>query len=176
MISSRAGNSISKEQYGVIYNNKSQVAKVIDYNLLNYSGKFERPPLNVLMTLAQVTSIGNVTEYNYYNVSFYVIHTKPENTPSEIYELEQLVQSDTSQYKTVLGDLNMDCDYYSGINFGNMKNLIATGTDTTTSATTCAYDRIIISLPLDSRLGSYGVDYSTNQQMSDHRPVFFQLS
>lgn len=161
-ISSRAGSTQTKEQYGVVWDSRINVTLITDYNLLNYSDTFERPPIRVDV------SINNKT------LDFYIIHTKPENAAAEITSLEQLVVQENLQNVVIMGDLNMDCDYYSGANFAGYDILI--NSDTTTGSTNCAYDRIIVSHPMNLLVLSSGVDTTTDNSMSDHYPIFLTIS
>lgn len=179
LTSSRAGRSSSKEQYGVMWNNRSQVVSTKDFNLLNYSDEFERPPLKVIMQLNKInmSANGTLNSRDSINVSFFIIHTKPTDAQNEIKELEELVYSDPDFYKVVLGDLNMDCDYYpeSGSNFGGYTSFINSDQDTTVGLTNCAYDRIFVSPPFARLVTLSGIDTNTNSKMSDHYPIFFQV-
>jgi hypothetical protein len=129
--SSRAGNSTSKEQYGVIYKKGIKLDNIKDFNP-DSQGRWERPPA------AFTLSKGN------YVFTVYVMHTKPENTPAELKSLETVVSNKGNVI--VLGDLNADCNYYHNTNsdFKNWTWLIKDNIDTTTGATDCAYDRIIV--------------------------------
>lgn len=173
--SSRAGSTQTKEQYGIMWDNRTTLIDFVDYNLMNVSG-FERPPVKLTFELRRLNITLNSTTVSSYNITIYLIHTKPENTPEEINNLEHLVRADNSKYIAVMGDLNADCSYYSGTNFADWTQLIKTGTDTTTSNTVCTYDRIIVNSQLNLLVDSSGVDSTTDSQMSDHYLVFFSLN
>jgi deoxyribonuclease-1/deoxyribonuclease-1-like protein len=165
--SSRAGTTKSKEQYGVMWSNRVKFLNFTDYNTesFNLTTSFERPPIRAEF------EIQNKTIY------FYEIHTKPDNTPQEIDNLEKIVRLEGFQYVAVLGDLNMDCDYYkNSSNFRGWYYLISDDMDTTVGDTICAYDRIIVSSELKILISSSGVDTLVDNTMSDHFPVFFSFS
>ena len=174
-LSSRAGSTSSKEQYGIMWNNRTSLLSMEDFNLENISG-FERPPVKLLFQINRLNITGNITSINSYNVTIYLIHTKPDNAQQEIDLLEQMASADDSKYIAVMGDLNMDCDYYKGNNFVSWYQLIPQGTDTTTGSTTCTYDRIIVNPQLNLLVAYSGVDGTTTKEMSDHRPVYFYLN
>lgn len=160
MISSRAGTTSSKEQYGVIYK-RTNITEFYDYNLYNWSNTFERPPIRVTF---------NFTNYT---ATFFLIHTKPDEARKEIASLEMEVIQQNIPYTVVLGDLNADCNYYNGTAFSMYTSLI--NSDTTTGNTNCAYDRIYVSPQMYIKIKNSGIDMTTNEQMSDHYPVFFEL-
>lgn len=175
-ITSRAGSNQTKEQYGIMWNNRSDMVELKDFNLINHTGSFERPPAKVTFQLKRLNMTSNSTTINYYNVSFYVIHTKPDNTPQELSDLEYMVRQDNTHYLAVLGDLNADCSYFAGNIFSDWTQLIKQGTDTTIGSNTCTYDRIIVNPKLDLLVAGSGVDLTTDSLMSDHRPVYFYLN
>ena len=166
-ISSRAGRSSSKEQYGIVYLKKFTLNRIIDYNF-NMSGVWERPPIRADF------SIGN------YSFTVYNIHTKPNETVKELRSLETLVDSEGTQGNVlVLGDLNADCSYYDPYYenvFSTWNWIIKSTDDTTTGASDCAYDRILLNSNMYSEFVDYGI-YQDNigEQVSDHYPVWVRL-
>lgn len=163
IISSRAGSTIHKEQYAILFK-RVNFTEIYDFNLYNYSDSFERPPLKATMIYSNISLV------------FYVNHIKPDSAEEEINRLEQIIIQDEEEFKVILGDLNMDCTYYNNVNFVNYKFLVTDDMDTTTGTTNCAYDRIIVTPQTYLLAQNFGVDYSTNSEMSDHYPVFFELS
>lgn len=97
-ISSRAGRTSMKEQYGCIYKKNVKLNSFKDFNP-DSQNRWERPP--AVWTF----------ERNSYKFTVYVMHTKPDDTPKEIRNLESVVQD--SGNVIVLGDLNADCNYYT---------------------------------------------------------------
>jgi len=158
LVSERAGRSTSKEQYGVIYNSEVEVLDTTDLWLQN--DKWERPPLIVEFKAGD------------WIFSLVTIHTKPDDVSSEMTYLEGLTTQIGGDV-IVLGDLNADCRYYDTppSHFTNWNWIIPDSADTTTSATDCAYDRIITNF--DQLLG-YDVDcYGTHA--SDHCLVWAEF-
>ena len=158
-ISSRAGRSSSKEQYGIIYLKKFNIT-MIDYNPDGLD-RWERPPVRA--------------DFIFRNYSFttYNIHTKPDDVDSELKNLETLIDSQNNKRNiVVLGDLNADCNYYnpySSSDFADWKWLINNDVDTTSGNSNCAYDRIIINSDAYNEFINIGIDYSDiNEKVSDH--------
>jgi endonuclease/exonuclease/phosphatase family metal-dependent hydrolase len=164
-VSSRAGRSSSKEQYGIIYRKNIQVIAFKDYNPDSLD-RWERPPIRVLF---------NVSNFVF---SVYNIHIKPDdvqkelsNLQNEIYEFDNLI---------ILGDLNADCDYYNPVlntEFDNWFWLIKDSDDTTVSASSCAYDRILVTPPIQNQYVSYGIDKEgITKEVSDHYLVWVEIA
>lgn len=166
-ISSRAGSTSSKEQYGIVYLKKFTLERVVDYNT-NMSDVWERPPIRTDF------SIGN------YSFSVYNIHTRPNETLKEMKSLEGLVDSEhLSGNVMVLGDLNADCTYYDPYTenvFTSWYWIIRSTDDTTTGPSDCAYDRIILNGDMFGEFVDYGI-YRDNisEDVSDHYPVWVRL-
>jgi hypothetical protein len=153
-VSSRAGRSSSKEQYGVLYK-KELNANFTDYNP-DDKDRWERPPL----------------EANFKGLTIYTIHTKPDDVPNEINHLEEIVE-DTGRI-IILGDLNADCDYYDNSKYDDFDDwnwVILDDEDTTTGNTHCAYDRIII----NDEFVSYGINKNITKEVSDHYLVWIEI-
>lgn len=170
VISSRAGTTSSKEQYLVVYKKNIAIEQFIDYNLLNYTTEFERPPIEVvfLINYTKYTNSTNMVVYNY-SITVWNIHTKPENVKTELTNLQNLVSY--TPYTMILGDLNADCTYYNPENeslFRGWNWVIKDGADTTVSSTNCAYDRIFVANELFLRMNSWGIDTSVTKEQSDH--------
>lgn len=162
-ISSRAGRSSSKEQYGIVYLKKFQL-NIVDYNPDSLD-RWERPPVRA--------------DIYYHNYSFtaYNIHTKPDNVSIELSNLESLISSETNQENLiVLGDLNADCNYfnpYSSSLFNDWKWVIDNNADTTSQNSDCAYDRIIMNNDAYREFIKTGIDKeSIDIKVSDHYLVY----
>ncbi|MDD4354222.1 MAG: endonuclease/exonuclease/phosphatase family protein [Candidatus Nanoarchaeia archaeon] len=161
--SSRAGSTISKEQYYLLYNKEFTLLNYTDYNLVNITG-FERSPIKL--------------DFNYNNINFtiYGIHVKPDNAKSEIANLEDLILNKGNII--VLGDLNADCSYYKkGNDFIDWHWTI--NEDTTVANSDCAYDNIIINQEFYNYFIQSNV-FKTNitENLSDHYLIYsiFDLS
>lgn len=162
-ISSRAGRTSSKEQYGIIYK------KDIKLNLKDYNpdeeDRWERPPIEATFTI------------NNYNITVYNIHTKPDNVKEELKNLEGIVKDEGNVI--ILGDLNADCTYYSNekeTEFDNWIWVIKDEEDTTVSSTDCAYDRIILNQDAYQEYVTHGIFKDIDKSMSDHYLVYVELS
>lgn len=149
LISSRAGRSSSKEQYGIVYR-KALFIDSIDLNPDSFD-RWERPPYMARFSL------------NNRVFRVWTLHAKPDDVDAEVRAFEKVV--DSNDDTIVLGDLNLDCDYADeDINyFSSFKRAINNSMDTTTGANTCTYDRILFN---DSFVFS-GVDFDSNG-VSDH--------
>jgi endonuclease/exonuclease/phosphatase family metal-dependent hydrolase len=158
--SSRAGTSSSKEQYGVIYKKWINITYFHDFNP-QYNNSFERPPLEVTFN----TGCYNITAYN--------IHTKPENVPNELTNLQGIATNEGNVM--LLGDFNADCSYYNHAaqtQFSAWHWIIPDEADTTVAATNCAYDRIILNDNAFTKYNSYGIVNSITPDESDHYLVW----
>jgi len=161
-VSSRAGRSSSKEQYGIIYK-KGIKAVMKDYNP-DAQDRWERPPVAVTFDIQG------------YSLTAYNIHTKPEDVANEMNNLESLVSN--AGNVVVLGDLNADCSYYSnaGQDFASWNWLISDNQDTTLAQTDCAYDRIIVNSDLNNEVISSGIyTNGITSEYSDHYPVWVEI-
>jgi len=162
-ISSRAGRSSSKEQYGVIYK-KSIKAEMKDYNP-DAQDRWERPPTAVDFNI------------NGYRLKVYNIHTKPGDVKSELSSLEQIVS--TNGNVIILGDLNADGNYYNPIDNTELDGwnwVIGNDEDTTSSETDCAYDRIIMNADAYQEYSTSGVfKAGIIKDISDHYPVWVEI-
>lgn len=163
-ISSRAGRSSSKEQYGIIYKKGINLTEIKDFNP-DASDRWERPPIKLTFNV------------NGYRFSSYLIHTKPDDTKKELANLEGAVSN--SGNVLVLGDLNADCSYYSEekeTEFDGWNWLIKNDQDTTISSSDCAYDRIIVNSDAEGEVLDSGIDSSQiTEAMSDHAIVWVKL-
>lgn len=164
VVSSRAGSTSYKEQYGVIYRNDIDLVKVQDLNSAD-EVRWERPPY--------------IVKFNYEDLDFYVynIHIKPDEVVSEMEHLEDIVVDVGNTI--VLGDLNADCDYYDNSKETHFEDgwhwLIPDSWDTTVSHTDCAYDRIIVNDGVKDIAIDWGVDNRVSPAMSDHRIVWVRV-
>lgn len=156
-ISSRAGRSSSKEQYGVIYK-KTISLSLIDYNPDSLD-RWERPPIKV----------------DALNFTIYNIHTKPDDVKNELSNLEEIVPKEVGNI-LIIGDLNADCKYYNPEEepeFDSWTWVIPDTADTTVGNTDCAYDRIISNNPL--KIKSYGIDTTITSEQSDHYLIWVEV-
>lgn len=163
-VSSRAGRSSSKEQYGIVYKRGISLINVKDFNP-DTQDRWERPPIEATF---------NITGYTF---TAYNIHTKPEAVSNELTALQNVVQN--SGNVLILGDLNADCSYYDNsaeTQFDSWNWIIKDSEDTTVSQTICAYDRIILNDDMEQEFYTYGIyteGITTN--ISDHYLVWIEL-
>lgn len=163
-ISSRAGTTTYKEQYGVIYR-QDIVSTFKDYSP-DGLGRWERPPLEQKINI-----------YNY-SLNIFNIHLKPDDVDRELTNLYDIVPKDGNVI--VLGDLNADCSYYdntASTQFDDWYWLIQDNEDTTVGNSACAYDRILSSqnlypLVLETKIIKEGI----TSGMSDHYPIMVRLN
>lgn len=156
--SSRAGRSSSKEQYGIIYKNSVSLTNYTDLNPDSLN-RWERPPFNVKFKKEN-------TEY-----SFWVMHTKPDEVPVELKYLETVIPSNGNQI--LLGDLNADCNYYSGGSFNNW--LWSINGDTTSGNTICTYDNFVLNQYAQLLYTSSDIGTTTSAYESDHYMISMEL-
>lgn len=161
-VSSRAGRTSSKEQYGIIYKKGIEIS-MRDFNP-DASDRWERPPVEVTFDIEG------------YELIAYNIHIKPDDAPEEIDYLEDVVE--TSGNVVVLGDLNADCSYYNPsteTDFDSWEWIIKDSEDTTVSSTHCAYDRILLNDNANAEYSSDGIYTEVTSEQSDHYLVWVEL-
>ena len=157
IVSTRAGTSSSKEQYGVIYKDVELIGTT-DYNDENHFNDFERPPFLVAFKRG---------EWEFHLIT---IHMKPDDVAREMANLEKLL-SEIDGEIIIMGDLNGDCRYYNEedeSHFDNWTWIIPNDADTTVSQTDCAYDRIIHNDAVNDNFVEYGIMKSVVKEQSDH--------
>ena len=169
--SSRAGRSTSKEQYGLIYRTGLDFISLTDYNQIgNESDNFERPPIAVVFEINGFVNGQHVPE----NLTIWNIHTKPEDVPNEMTNLEKLIDNKSevnSEYIMILGDMNYACNYKDRAKgfFLNYHWLITDDMDTTSATNNCSYDRILVNDNLYKNVILSGIDSDKiTSDMSDH--------
>jgi exonuclease III len=187
IVSERLGRTTSKEQYAYIYNN--QTVK------LNGTG-WTYPEPNGTDPFHSEPYISSFKALNgNFDVTLIVIHTDPDEATEEINALDAVVKYAQNKYPDeqdfiVMGDLNADCAYFDEdsnctICGGDYYLCINNSVDTTTSATNCTYDLIIITTPAitdftgDSGVFRYDMEYglAVNETIavSDHYPVYAEF-
>jgi len=165
-ISSRAGRSSAKEQYGLLYRRGIQLRDFRDFNP-DPQNRWERPP---------ICASFHVDSYDF---TVYNIHTDPDDVKRELSHLERLILQNPEGNITLLGDLNADQSYYNNpreAEFDSWHWLIQDSEDTTTTSTNAAYDRIIINSDAFEEYSSHGIHrQSITRSMSNHYPVWFEI-
>lgn len=164
LISSRAGRTLSQEQYGVLYKKIINVTGYADFNP-DTNNRWERPPIYVNFS------------YNDYTFQVYTIHTKPEDVRNELNYLEDVVMNYSNVI--IMGDLNADCGYYEPQlhrAFQGWDWIISDEMDTTAGNTVCAYDRIILNGDAKADMITWGIRRSdVSLDLSDHYLVWIQI-
>lgn len=166
-VSSRAGRSDSKEQYGLLYKKWIILQQTKDFNTDQANNQYwERPPLQAQFRAENLTFI------------IFTIHTRPEDAAIEIDNLYQYADYNKNINTIVMGDLNADCAYYdeSGkTSFANWYWIIPDSQDTTTSTTNCTYDRIIANPLMYQNYVNYGIDTTITNNISDHYLIWAEF-
>ena len=161
IISNRAGQSSSMEQYAVFYNDRATLVDSYDYQA-EYQEDMQRPPL-------KVTFISNNWTF-----TLYTIHTQPDNVPGELSVLETIVGNPTGD-TILLGDLNANGSYYDEeniIHFTDWSWVITNELDTTVAFSDNTYDRIIINDATGNNFINSGVMEDVVSSQSDHYLVY----
>ncbi len=169
-ISTRAGRSNSKEQYGLLYRNmtwENESVTLLDWR--DYTpddqDRWERPPLAVTFRVHD------------YVFTLYTLHTKPADVEQELVALENLI--DDKGNVVVLGDLNADCSYYrpdKSVAFSTWQWVIRDSEDTTVAKSECTYDRILLNTDASREYLRKGiVTEGINTTVSDHYLVWVML-
>lgn len=165
-ISSRAGRTQMKEQYGVMYKNDIVLVEFKDFNP-DSADRWERPPL--------------MNEFNVdgYTFSVFNIHVKPDDVKRELAYLESEANKLEGNVM-IIGDLNADCAYYSQRfepEFGTGWHwVIGNGVRTNMGMTPCAYDRVILNDDMFYEFVDVGVyTEGINKTHSDHFPIWVEI-
>jgi len=163
-VSSRAGRTQSKEQYGIIYKNYISLENFVDYNPDSLD-RWERPPVKATFNV------------NNYTFSVYNLHAKPSEVQMELRGLQNIVSNNGNE--VIIGDLNADCTYYDayyGTEFDSWNWVISDYEDTTVSSTDCAYDRIILNDDAYEEYVSSGIrTQGITSDHSDHYLVYAEI-
>ena len=166
VLSSRDGRSQSQEQIGVIYREGIELLSFA--RLPDEYDVWERSPVHAEF----------VVDSFYFDV--YSAHLKPSDVSAELRAFSDAVNGEAGNL-IVIGDLNADCGYYSGVlllpPFTTWNWLIGFEEDTTVSGTDCAYDRIIVNDEMVSSVVDYGVDSADiTKEYSDHYIVWLEVA
>ncbi|XP_048247810.1 deoxyribonuclease-1-like [Haliotis rufescens] len=189
--SARLGRTSSKEQY--VYYYKTDKVKLIRTALYNdTSDLFEREPYSVLIEVARTTG-GPL------RMALTGVHIKPSDAVGELDAMTAVYTDAKAFFNTenvvIMGDMNADCSYVTATERKKLRlftdtetfwSLIKDSEDTTTAASSCTYDRIIVA---GAELKSHVVAFDTEhfgtefgltpkevKSVSDHYPVWVTLS
>lgn len=165
-ISSRAGTTNIKEQYGLIYKTNLQIQDWKDYNTEQYQTQFERPPILVTFNI------------NGYVLKIFNLHTDPDKATEEIKNLADVAEKEDGNV-IITGDLNADCSYYSRMLNKDLPTWFWATTDefdTTSTNTDCTYDRIILNSDAEKEYYATGIwSDGISTDISDHYIVWVAL-
>ena len=166
-VSSRAGRSTSKEQYGVLFRQGIRIGEAIDYNNDEESQDvFERPPIAIDFI---------VDDYQFTAIN---IHVKPDDVHNELSALEEVAQ-DFQGNIMLLGDFNADGSYYDEnekTHFLEYEWVIDNSIDTTVAKSDNTYDRIILNNDMYKEYVSHGVFNDIGKEVSDHYVVWVEIA
>lgn len=182
VVSERLGRTTSKEQYTYLFNTQTIQQIGSPYVYPDANDLFQREPY--------------VSEFKAKNGNFdfvlLTIHTDPDTATQEINDLPKVVEDAKSRYQAqgdfiLMGDLNADCSYFQENSQSPLRSadyywVINNSLDTTTKATDCTYDRIIITNPAKTDFTgeagvfkfdtAYNLTYESTIAVSDHYPVY----
>jgi endonuclease/exonuclease/phosphatase family metal-dependent hydrolase len=170
VVSPRLGDSISKEQYLIIYDD--HLFELVRTEVIpDPENLFEREPYAVQFRVENGLEM----------FALVICHIQPDNAVQEIHHLETVVKDLIVRYADpdviVMGDMNADGNYFRGELFVEYISLIGEWEDTTVSATDCAYDRIFVTNEMsrfvEGRTGYIDRRGIINEKVSDHYPVYF---
>ena len=185
VVSDRLGRTTSKEQYAYLYNTQTIQQIGNPYTYPDSSDLFQREPY--------------VAEFKARNGNFdfvlITIHTDPDTATQEINDLPKVVENAKGRYQgegdfILMGDLNADCDYFNENSGSPLRSsdyvwVINNSIDTTTKATACTYDRIILTSQAKTDFTgnsgvfrfdeAYNLTYDMTISVSDHYPVYAEF-
>jgi endonuclease/exonuclease/phosphatase family metal-dependent hydrolase len=187
IVGPRLGRTASKEQYAYIYNNRT-------VNLNGTPWTYPEPngtdPLHREPYVAYFRA-----ENGSFDVILITIHVDPDEATEEINALDAVVNCTQGNYPNeddiiIMGDLNADCRYFDedskcSICDNNYYWCIGNNIDTTTKATNCTYDRLIITKEAvsdytgNSGVFRYDLVYNLTEEetqaVSDHYPIYAEF-
>ena len=161
IISARAGQSSSKEQYAFFYTSEVTIQEVIDHQQY-YQDTMQRPPLQVILTV------------NNWTATIYTVHTQPDRVTEDLHIVEDIIGSPTGDIM-VIGDLNADGIYYDEDtlqHFIDWQWVTSNMIDTTVAPSNNTYDRIIINQEMSNNYLSSGIMDDVTTDQSDHYLVY----
>lgn len=161
IISERAGQSSSKEQYAIFYKDSIQILSTHDHTS-QYQQVMQRPPIEVCFQI------------NNWTFTLFTIHTQPDNVAGELSVLQKIV-GETSMDTIIIGDLNADGSYYDEDDiehFTNWSWVVTNNMDTTVATSDNTYDRIILNDDAINNFISVGIMDTVTFDISDHYLVY----
>jgi endonuclease/exonuclease/phosphatase family metal-dependent hydrolase len=187
IVGERLGRTTSKEQYAYLYNTQKIELIGTPYTYPEPAGNdmFHREPY--------------VSEFKAKNGNFdfvlITIHTDPDTATQEINDLPKVVDDAKGRYQgegdfIIAGDLNADCSSFDEDSSSLLRSsdylwVINNSIDTTTKATNCTYDRIILTSQATTDFTgnsgvfrfdeAYNLSYNMAVSVSDHYPVYAEF-
>ncbi|XP_067134869.1 deoxyribonuclease-1-like isoform X1 [Centruroides vittatus] len=183
-------NSTTKEQYLYLY--RKDRLEFLDARVYpDPKNRFIRPPYIAYVDSSTTRSLSRFVSI--------CVHTRPSDAANEIDALAEVYDYAKNLYDNenalIMGDLNAGCKYVRTNDWANISLrtrpefqwLINSSIDTTSHASSCAYDRIIITgseMKRDTIHSSvrpfyYQAEYNITEKLvkevSDHVPVEFSL-
>lgn len=161
IISGRAGQTISKEQYAVFYNQRINLLSTLDYTT-SYQSQMNRPPYQLIFTV------------NNWTCSLYTVHTDPDTVAEDLNILERIILHETND-TILIGDLNADGSYYDEEQISHFTDwhwIIPNNADTTVAASDNTYDRIIVNNQAFNNVIDYGIMDTVTKSQSDHYLIY----
>eukprot|EP01094_Clydonella_sp_ATCC50884_P020800 TRINITY_DN4398_c0_g1_i1.p1 TRINITY_DN4398_c0_g1~~TRINITY_DN4398_c0_g1_i1.p1 ORF type:complete len:705 (-),score=279.31 TRINITY_DN4398_c0_g1_i1:272-2212(-) len=183
-VSERLGRTSSKEQYAFVY----RVGKValISAGLYSDPGDvFEREPY--------FATFRTQADFEFTLVG---LHSKPDDAVAELNRMgavrDHVADLTGNDNIVLLGDFNADCDYVRASEFADISifnddtlhTYIATGVDTTTGNSHCAYDRFVVTQSVHDKVIAAGVFHfdtelglssALTSDVSDHYPIYLVI-
>lgn len=163
ILSDRAGQSSSKEQYAVFYNNEVELISYKDWANV-YQDEMQRPPFEVTFKSTQ----------GIWDFTVFTIHTSPSTVSDDLEITEDIIGS-TTQDTILIGDLNADGNYYNEENIQHFETwdwVIHNNVDTTVASSDNTYDRIIINDACENNYLTYGIIDDVTEEQSDHYLIY----
>ncbi len=161
IISDRAGQTISKEQYAVFYNQRINLLSTLDYTT-SYQSQMNRPPYQLIFTV------------NNWTCSLCTVHTDPDTVTEDLNILERIILHETND-TILIGDLNADGSYYDEEQISHFTDwhwIIPNNADTTIAASNNTYDRIIVNNQAFNNVIDYGIMDTVTKSQSDHYLIY----
>jgi len=161
VISSRAGQTMSKEQYAVFYNQRINLLSTQDYTTA-YQNQMNRPPFRIMFSV------------NNWTCNLYTAHTDPDTVSEDFTILEDILLDETND-TILIGDLNADGSYYDEDHISHFTNwnwIIPNNTDTTVATSNNTYDRIIVNNAAYDNIIDYGIMDRVSKTQSDHYLIY----
>jgi len=161
IISQRAGQTSSKEQYAIFYLPSITLVSTHDYTI-EYESEMQRPPYQASF------------QVNNWTVTLFTIHCDPDDVDHELSIVEQIIGQPTTD-TILIGDLNADGSYYDEEHkqhFTDWTWVITDSFDTTVASSNNTYDRIIVNEEALDNFYQVGIMDEVTSEQSDHYLIY----